>query len=56
MRSDKTKDRAIQEYLETPLKYCILVQFEVRPRERSAILPNAVICSRSLQHTACSLH
>ena len=33
-----------------------LVQFEAHPRERSAILPNAVTCSRSLQHTACSLH
>ena len=56
VRSHETKDRAIQEYLETPSKYCILVQFEARPRERSAILPNAVTCSRSPQHTACSLH
>ena len=31
-------------------------QFEARSRERSAILPNAVTCSRSLQHTICSFH
>ena len=49
VRSHETKDRAIQEYLETPSKYCFLVQFEARPRERSAILPNAVTCSRSPQ-------
>ena len=29
-----TKDRAIQEYLETPSKYSILVQFEARSREK----------------------
>ena len=29
--------------------------FEARSRERLAILPNAVTCSRSLQHTTCSL-
>ena len=29
----ETKDRAIQEYLETPSKCCIFVQFEARPRE-----------------------
>ena len=46
----------MQEYLETPSKYGILVQFEARSRERLAILPNKVTCSRSLQHTACSLH
>ena len=34
----------------------ILVQFEARSRERLAILPDRVTCSRSLQHTACSLH
>ena len=56
LRSDKTKDRATREYLETPSKYSILVQLGVCQRERSAILPNAVTCSRSLQHTACSLH
>ena len=38
MRSDETKDRAIQEYLETPAIYGILVQFGACPRERSAIL------------------
>ena len=32
-----------------------LVQFEARSRERLAILPNTVACSRSLQHTICSL-
>ena len=31
------------------------VQFEARSRERLAILPNTVTCSRSLQHTTCSL-
>ena len=40
MRSDELKDRAIQEYLENRSKYCILVQFEARPRERSAFLLN----------------
>ena len=34
MRFDETKDRAIQEYLETPLEYSVLVQFEARSRER----------------------
>ena len=56
MRSDETKDRAIQEYLDTPSKYDILVHFGARPRERSAFLPDTVMCSRSLQHIACSLH
>ena len=37
MRSYETKDRAIQEYMETPSKYSILVQFEARSRERLAI-------------------
>ena len=32
------------------------MQFEARSRERLAVLPNAVACSRSLQHTTCSLH
>ena len=50
MRSDKTKDRAIQEYFETSSKCCFLVQFEARPRERSAILPDTVACSRSATH------
>ena len=35
-RSNKTKNRSIQEYLETPSKYWRLVQFEVRSRERLA--------------------
>ena len=52
----KTKDHAIQEYLETPSKYIILVQFADHSRERLSILPNTVTCSRSLQHTNCSLH
>ena len=56
MRSHETKDRAIQEYLETPSKNSILVQFEARSRERLAILPDTVTCSRSLRYTACSLH
>ena len=56
MRSDETKDRAIQEYLEMLSKYSFLVQFGACPRERTAILPNAVACSRSVQHTVCSLH
>ena len=56
MRSDETKDRAIQEYLETLSKYGILVHFEARLRERLAILPNTVTRSRSLQHTICRVH
>ena len=46
LRSDKTKDHAIQEYLETLSKYNILVQFGAGPRERTAVFPNAVACSR----------
>ena len=34
MRSDETKDRDIQGYLEAPSKYNILVQVEARQRER----------------------
>ena len=56
MQSHETKDRAIQEYLEALSKYCLLVQFEARPRESSAVLPDTVTCSRSLQHIACRLH
>ena len=41
MRSYETKERAVQEYLETPPKYSILVHIEARSRERLAILPNA---------------
>ena len=55
-RSDETKDRAMQENLETLSKYATVVQFEARSRERLAILPDTVTCSRSLQHTAYSLH
>ena len=33
-RSNKTKNRSSQEYLETPSNYGILVQFEARPREK----------------------
>ena len=36
-RSDETKDRAIQEYLETLSKYGMLVQFEASSRERLVI-------------------
>ena len=53
---DKTKDRAIREYVETPSNYSILVQFEARSRERLAILSNAVTCSRPLQDTTCRFH
>ena len=56
MPSYETKNRAIQEYLETPSKYCNFVPFEARSRERLAISPETVTCSRSLQHTVCSLH
>ena len=45
LRSDKTSDHALQEYLETISKYNIVVQFGAYPREKSAILPNAVTCS-----------
>ena len=55
-RSDETKDRAMQEYLEMPSKDRMLVQFEARSRERSAIFSNEVTCSRSLQQTTCSLY
>ena len=45
MRSDKTKDHAIQEYLETFSQYSILVQLGGCPGERSSnfakILPNS---------------
>ena len=37
-------------------KYGILVQFKADSRERFAILPNTVTCSRSLQHTTRSSH
>ena len=40
-RSYETKDRAVQEFLDTLSKYSIVVQFKARPRG-SAILPNAV--------------
>ena len=38
------------------LQNTVWVQFEARSRERLAILPDTVTCSRSPQHTACSLH
>ena len=56
MLSCETKDRAIQEYLETTLKYSILVQFGACSRERPSFLPDTVQCGRPLWHTACSLH
>ena len=37
-------------------KNSMLVYVEARSRERLAILANTVTCSRSLQHTTCSLH
>ena len=55
MRSDKTKSRSIQEFLETPSTYGILVQFEARSRERLAFFQtrsHAVV----LFNTTCSLH
>ena len=56
IRLDKTKNRSIQEYLETSSEYSILVQFEARSREKIAVLPNAVTCSRSLRHSTCRFH
>ena len=56
MRLDQAKDRSIQECLETSSKYCILVQFEARSRERIAILSGTVTCNRPPQHTARRLH
>ena len=56
MRLDKVKVCSIQEYLEFSSEYSILVHFENRSRERLAVLPGKVTCSRSLQDTACSLH
>ena len=54
MRSDESKNRATHQYLETLSKFCILEQFEARPRERSAILPDTVTCSRyNTLPTAC---
>ena len=55
---DLTKPRIVpfKKYLEPPSKYCILVQFETRSRERIAILPNTVACNRPLQHTTSCLH
>ena len=38
------------------LQNIVLKQFEARSRERLAFLPNTVTCSRSPQHTTCSLH
>ena len=48
IQSYENKDRAMQEYLETPSKYAILVKFEARSREILENLPNTVTCSRSL--------
>ena len=48
LRLVTTKNRAIQEHLATSSKYSILVQFGARSRERTAIVPNKVTCSRSL--------
>ena len=42
MRLVTSKNRAMQEYLETPSEYSILVQLEVGSRERTAILSNKV--------------
>ena len=52
MRLEQSKGHSIQKYLDTSSKYGFLVQFEARSKERIAILPNTVTCSRSLRHTA----
>ena len=46
--SSKSKNRALQKYLETTSRYGILVQFNARSRERTAILPNKISCGRPL--------
>ena len=56
MRLDKAKDCSIQKYLDTSSEYSILVQFETRSRERTAVLPNKVACNRPLRHTTSCLH
>ena len=56
MRLLTSKNRAIQKYMETLSGYSILVQFEARSLKRTANSSNAVICSRSLRHTACRVH
>ena len=40
-----------KKYLETSSKYCQVVQFDTRSRERIAVLPNKVACNRPLRHT-----
>ena len=55
-RLDETKDRAIQEYLETLSKYNIWCNLKLAQENDFAILQNSVTCSLSLQHTTCSLH
>ena len=48
LRIIKSKNRALQKYLETTSEYCILVQFIARSRRRIAILPNKISCGRPL--------
>ena len=56
VRLVKSKNRAIQKYLETLSGYSILVQFEARSTKRTAILSTKIKCSYSLRHTACRVH
>ena len=56
MRLVKSKNRAIQNYLETLSGYNMLVQFEARSTKRTAILSSKIKCSYSLRHTACRAH
>ena len=56
MRLIKSKNRAIQKYLETLSRYSISVQFEARSTKRTANLSNKIKRSYSLRHTACMVH
>ena len=48
LRIIKSKNCALQKYLQTTSGYCILVKFIARSRERTAILPNKISCGRPL--------
>ena len=50
MRSDETKDRVIQEYLDMLPKYSILVQFEARSRETCNFTKHGHMQSFSTTH------
>ena len=52
----KSKNRPLQQNLETTSRHGKLVQFIARSRRRTAILPNKVQCGRPLWHTACRVH